>query len=554
MSARARSLAGEPRLVFLVLAVAAALGLFVVWPLGTVLIQGFFDDAGPTLSHLSRVVSGWHFVRPMLNSLLLGAIVAPLATGLGLVLALAVTWTRLPGRGLLRQLASIPIVTPPFVVAISAILLLGKNGLVTRACLDLGVDLYGLGFDVYGLFGLVLVETLAYFPTAFLVLTGVLASIDPALLEAASSLGASPLATFRRVTLPLIAPGLWASFLLVFIESLADFGNPLILGGRFKVLSVQAYLQITGVDDAPGGALLALVLLLPSLGLYAVQSMLLSRRSYVTVTGKPSRRALLPRSGVRLVGGLALLLGAVVTIFYGLVLFGSFVRLWGADHSFTLENYPRVLGMAARDLVDSIALAGIAAPLATALALLIAYLVTRRRFFGRRLLEGSVLLTFAVPGTVAGIGYALAFSSPPLLLTGTAAIIVLLFVVRSLAVGVKAAGAALEQIDPSLEEAAASLGASPLTVFRRVTAPLIGPAVFSSLAMTFVRSLTAVSAVIFVVSGQWNVVTVAILGLLETSELSLAAALSVVLVGLVLCVLWGMRLVVRRLFPGAVEV
>jgi iron(III) transport system permease protein len=281
--------------------------------------------------------------------------------------------------------------------------------------------------------------------------------------------------------------------------------------------------------------------------LYAVQAGVLARRSWVSVGGKPSRRgARLPGAG--LIGALAWAIGGLIGVLYGLVVYGSLVRLWGADDTFTLQNYPQAWHLAWRDVRDSLVLALIAAPLTTALGFALAYLTERRHFLGRRALEALALVTFALPGTVAGIGYALAFSHAPLVLTGTASIVVLLFTFRNLPVGMKAAGAALSQIDPSLEEAARSLGAGPWATLRRVTTPLLAPAVFASLASALVRALTAVSAVIFVVSGSWNVVTVAILGLVETSELSQAAALSVSLVVIVLVLLGLIQLGMGRLF------
>ncbi|MBX7099059.1 MAG: iron ABC transporter permease [Myxococcaceae bacterium] len=532
-----------------------AMAVFVVFPLFTVLSTSVKDGQGGfTLEHF-RALGRWQHVRPVLNSLLLAVLVAPLGTAVGLAFAFAVSRTALRGRAALGKLAQLSVIAPPFVIALSAVLLFGRNGVVTKGVLldRLGLDLYALGFDIYGLGGLVLVETLSYFPTAFLILTGVLAAVDPAIEQAAMSLGAGRRQTFFKVTLPLAAPGLFASMLLIFIESLADFGNPLILGGRFNVLSVQAYLEITGNDDAAGGSLLAMVLLVPSVALYLLQSALLSRKGFVTVSGKPARAApfALGPGGSRVVGGIAWGGAAAVLLFYGLVVYGSLVKLWGADSSLTVEHYARALKVSWADIRDSVVLAAISTPLTAVLGVVAAYLIERTQVFGRRALEVLSILNFAVPGTVVGIGYALAFSRPPLVLTGTAALVVALFSFRNMPVGMKAVSAALKQVDPSLEEAAQNLGASPARVLGRVTLPLVAPAVFSSLAFAFVRAMTAVSAVVFVVSGSWNLLTVAILAMVESSDLSQAAALSVVLVVLVLGAFEGMQALVRRLFPSS---
>ncbi len=543
----------EPLTLAAICAVFALLVLFVAYPLGWVAKASLTAEGGGfTLAHFAQLFLRRHFLAPILNSLLLATVVATLGTAVGFLFAFAVTRTALPGRRALRKLVNVPLISPPFVISLSAILLLGRNGLVTTAALErLGVDLYARGFDIYGLGGLALVETLSYFPTAFLLLVGVLAGLDGSLEEAAQSLGASRARTFWRVTLPLCAPALLSAFLLLFIESLADFGNPLILGGRFHVLSVQAYLQIVGNDDAAGGSALALVLLLPSLALYVLQTALLRRRSFVTVTGKAARlQARSVSRGAQAALGVACALGAgVIAVFYGLVVYGSLVKLWGMDPTLSLATYAKVLRSSRQDLFDTVLLGALSAPLTAAFALLAGYLIERKRFPGRRVMEVLCLLTFAVPGTVVGIGYALAFSRPPLALTGTATLLVMLLAFRNAPVGLKAATSGLKQLDVSLEEAAANLGASPPRVLASVTLPLLAPAVLGALVFSFVRAVTAVSAVIFVVSASWNLLTVSILGYVEASDLSHAAAQAVVLVAMVLLVFEGISALLRRAFP-----
>jgi iron(III) transport system permease protein len=550
-----RALARDPITALVIIVVFSVLVLFVGYPLFEVARAVVTGPGGElTFEPLAALSLQRHFVQPIANSLLLGVLVAFAGTAVGLLFAFAALRTDLPFRGVLKKVATLPIITPPFVIALSAILLFGRNGVVTRGVfLDVfGVNLYAAGFDIYGLGGLVFVETLAYFPTAYLLLVSVLGSIDPSIEEAARSLGAGRMKTFVRVTLPLMMPALFASFLLIFIESLADFGNPLTLGGRFNVLSVQAYLQITGNNDLAGGSALALALLVPSVAVYVLQGWLLEKRSFVTVTGKASRPSgvAVGPLGKWLVGAAVLAVVALVALFYGFVLLGSFVKLWGADSTLTLSNYAKAFALSRRDIIDSVLLAAISAPVSALVAIVIAWLLERRRFPGRRLMELFALLTFAVPGTVVGIGYALAFSKPPVVLTGTATIIVALMVFRNIPVGLKAASAALKQIDRSIEEAAANLGASPIAAFFRVTVPMLTPAIYSALIYGFVRAITSVSAVIFVVSGSWNLLTVAILGYVDNSSLSQAAALSVILVVIVLVVFEGLRRLLARTTNG----
>lgn len=528
--------------------VVGLLCAFVLAPLGRVLATSLESPQGTTFSNYTDLLAKSYNRRALLNSLVLGGLVSLIGTSLAFGLAWSVTRMRWRYGGVLRALLTLPIISPPFVIALAAILLFGRNGWITGAILrdGLGVDIYGMGFDIYGLGGLVAVQVTSLFPLAFLMLCGVLEAIDPALEEAAADLGASPRRVFRTVTLRLSLPALGSSALLLFIESLADFGNPLVIGGRYSVLSVQAYLQIVGQHDIANGAVLAITLVAPTLVAFAVQKWVLERKSAATVTGKPS--GAMPRRpgplghglGYGLIGGTL----AVIALLYGTVVYGSLTRLWGADHTLTFASYGSALRIGGDYLWDSVIVAAIATPITGAFGLVTAYLVTRVRFPGRGLLELVAMLTFAVPGTVVGIGYLQTFAGTPL--QGTAAIIVILFVFRNAPVGLRAGVTALHQISPSIEEASRDLGAGPVTTFRRIVLPLVAPAFASGLVYAFVRCMTAISAVIFVVSGRWNMVTVAILGFVENSDLSQAAALCVILAAVVMVAMIVIQGAIRR--------
>jgi iron(III) transport system permease protein len=521
--------------------------LFVAWPLARVLGAGLVRDGALTLDVYRDLLTRRGAAEPLWNSLRLAATVAVTGTFVGFVAAYVLTMVALPGRRVFRFVATLPMVAPPFMIALAAIMLLGRNGILTRSVIE---PLFGAGaIEIYGFGGLVLVQTLTFFPLSMLLLIGVLSALDPALEEAAQSVGAAPLRVFRDVVLPLALPGILSSMLLLFIESLADFGNPLILGGDYRVLSVAAFLRITGEFDTAGGAVLATLLLVPALTAFLVHRRYTDRTAFATVTGRPAapRRAAsaLPvRIGA---AAAAVVIGGAVCVFYGAVVYGSFVQTWGVAGSLTLGNYADALRFSGRALVDSLILAGIATPLTGLLGMAAAWVLARRTFVGRSLLATLAMLTFAVPGTVVGIGYILAFNSPPLQLTGTAAIIVILFVFRSAPVGIEAGRTAIMQVDTAIEEASASLGARPFTTWRRVVLPLVAPAFFTGLAHAFVRSITAISAVIFVVSGRWNLVTVSILGFVENADLARAAALCMILVAIVSVVLGALQLAVARL-------
>ena len=539
-----RKLWREPLLLLGITLVSVFLFLFIVLPLFKIFQLSFEENGRYSLKVFAELLSKSYNVQPLIHSLTLGAAVSILGTVIGFIFAYAVTRVDIPWKRFFNVTATFPIIAPPFMMSLSAILLFGKQGFVSNMILN---DI--IHFKIYGFYGLLVVETLTYFSTAYLTLYGVLQAIDPALEDAALDLGASKWKVFTRITLPLATPGIASAILLVFSQSLADFGNPMILAGNYTILATQAYLTIVGMYDMRSGAGLAILLLIPSLIAFGLQKYWVSRKSYVTVTGKPSSTRIKMDHPVTKysIFGLCLLLTGVIFLFYGMVLFGSFVKLWGANHSLTFGNYKHVFTVGWGFIRDTLLLSSIATPIAGILAMIIAFLVVRKNFPGKRLMELVSLLTFAVPGTVVGIGYILAFNQYPLKLTGTAAIIVLLFIFRDLAVGVQTGIAELQQIDPSIEEAATDLGADSATTFRRITLPLITPAFYAGLAFTFVKCMTAVSAVIFVVSGKWNLITIAILGSVENSDLSQAAAFSVVIILFILLALWLIQFLVKQM-------
>ncbi|OLD56672.1 MAG: hypothetical protein AUI83_06250 [Armatimonadetes bacterium 13_1_40CM_3_65_7] len=334
------------------------------------------------------------------------------------------------------------------------------------------------------------------------------------------------------MTGPLLRPGLANAMLLVMIESLADFGNPLLLGGGEPFLATEVFLAIEGRFDPHEAAVYGVVLLGLALALFLVQRRWLAGVSVVTVTGRPSggRPVPLPRPLDWALTALFLVYVGLGALLYGSLLLGGFVRVWGIDHRFTTMHYRDLATAGLPVLLDTVRLAAIAAVPAAVLGLLIAYLTTRHRFPGRGALEFCALLSYALPGTVMGIGYVLAFNQGGFKLTGTAAILVAAFVFRGMPVGVRSGVAALAQVDPVLEEASALLRAGVPTTLRRVVLPLVLPALLTGFIYCFVRAVTAVSQVIFLVSPGHDLATVLLLSWAEYGHLGRGAALASVLV------------------------
>ena len=537
-----RRLIHDPVLLGIVLVVFGLLAVFIVLPLVKVVQFSLWPGGQFNPKYFLNFFRKSYYWRPLINSMIVGSLVSLFGTIVAFIFAYGITRTDIPGKGIFRLIAMMPIVSPPFLIALAAILLLGHHGVVTEAL--------HLNWDIYGLPGLVLTETLAYFPIAFMILEGVLSKIDPAIEEAALDMGASKLRTFLTVTLPLAIPGIASAMLLVFIRSLEDFGNPVVIQGNFQVLTVAAYHAVTGMYNMPLGATLAIFMLIPTLMIFVVQKYYVARRSYVTVTGKPSGVGLKSTEPhVKYpIFGLMILLSGVIILLYGVVLFGSFTKIWGIDHTLTLKNYQYVFSVGGQYVLDTIEIALIATPIGGILSMIIAYLVVRKRFLGRGLMEFVSMLNFAVPGVVVGIGYILAFNTPPLRLTGTALIIILVFIFRRMPVGIRDGIAQLQQIDPSIEEASSSLGAGFFRTFTRVTLPLVAPAFLSGLVYIFVRCMTAISAVVFVVSASWQLLIVALLYEVDQANLSAAAAYGYVIIAIVLAAIVLMRFVVEKLF------
>ena len=522
--------------------------LFIIYPLLAVLRHSVIDGQGafhPSLflETLQRYKSFWRVLR---NSLGLAVFVGVASTLIGLAFALAATRSRSRLTVLLRAFSLLPMITPPFVVGLAIILLFGLQGLVTSVLLGLKTR------GIFGFPGVALAQTLSFAPVAFLVIASVVESVNPALEEASLTLRAGPWGTFWRVTLPLLRPGVANAFLLTIVESLADFGNPTILGGEFEVLSTEVYFAIIGRFDKTLAASLGIVLLAASLVTFALQQYWLGHRSYVTVTGKPPSGKPQPLPRGLEIGLLSFCIAwCVFTLaLYVFVFYGGFVEIWGINNAFTLRHYHQLLRDGMDALITTLILAGVSAPLTAAVGILTAYLVVRHKFPGRGLLEFTSMLSFAVPGTVIGIGYILAFNQPPLLLTGGAAILVISFIFRNMPVGIRSGIAALAQIDKALEEASVTLRASFATTLRRIVLPLIRPAIISALVFSFVRSVTAISAVVFLVSANWQLSTKVILDQAENGRYGLATAYSTVLIVIMAAAVALMYLLVGKKGAG----
>jgi len=551
--------------------VVAVVGIFILMPilqmLGSALItqdgdysltvfaSKLFSDRLWSLGCLSggpRCGVAW-------NSLFLAILVGLATTALGLVFALVVTRTGFRYGATLRALTVLPIITPPFVIGLAIILLFGMSGVVTQ----LFAEFFGVQPTrwVYGLPGLLIAQILAFTPIAFLVMIGVVEGVSPSMEEAAQTLRANRWQTFVTVSLPLMRPGLANAFLLGFIESMADFGNPLVLGGNYDVLSTEIFFAIVGAQyDQAQAAILAIVLLFFTLGAFYAQRFWLGSKSYTTMSGKGDAgvHPLLPARLRGSVFAIAAFWTAFTLLIYVTIFYGSFVKLWGVDFSLTFDHYVKSFaigwtefgihwrGAAWSSFWTTMQIALISAPLTAAIGLLTAWLLVRQSFAGKEAFEFGTMLSFAIPGTIIGVSYVIAFNVPPIELTGTGIILVVSFIFRNMPVGVRAGVASMSQIDRSLDESSLTLGANSWQTFRKVILPLLRPAILAALVYSFVRAMTAISAIIFLVSARYDMSTSYIVGRVENNEYGIAIAYSTVLIVVMLAVVGLMQLLVGR--------
>ena len=569
--AERRGAYGDKFVISMIIFVILLVTIFIFYPICKLFLMGFIDEQNSyslfifiekftdkRIWSLGCLIGGGR-CGVALNSLFMAIIVGALTTILGLVFALLVTRTNLKFRRVIRAMSVLPIITPPFVIGLAIILLFGLSGIVTTFVADvLGVAPTRW---IYGLPGIVLAQTLAYTPIAFLVLIGVVESISPSLEEAGQTLRAKPLQVFETISLPLMRPGLANAFLLGFIESMVDFGNPLVLGGNYDVLSTEIFFAIVGAQyDQGKAAVLAIVLLSFTLLAFYIQRFWLGKKSYTTITGKGDSGLpmQLPKllSVPIIVTGLSW--GAFTLLIYSIIIYGSFVQTWGLDYSLTFKHYISLfsfsfaedgiqwIGSAWNSFWTTFTIALIAAPLTAAMGLVIAYLLSRHNFAAKSAFEFGTMLSFAIPGTVIGVSYILAFNVPPIEITGTGIILVVSFIFRNMPVGLRSGVAAMSQLDKSLDESSLTLGANSFQTFTRIILPLLRPAILAALVFSFVRSMTAISAVIFLVSAEYDMATSYIIGRVENNDYGLAIAYSTTLIVLMLAVIVLMQIAVGK--------
>jgi iron(III) transport system permease protein len=513
----------EPLTLILGLAVIGLLGVFVLLPIAQVVTF-------PPLDDYFGLPQNGRWVRATLNTCRMVILSTASATVLGFVYAFVISRQDLPARGALRLIAILPLFSPPFTLGFSYLLMFGRFGLITH-------DVLGMETSILGWKSLWAVQTLTHFPFAALAIERAL-SATPARLEAAArNLGAGGLTVFRTITLPLVRPAVAGAALLIAIFVLADFANPLVIGGDFPLLATEAWYRIDGWGDMRGATLMAATLLPPALLFFIGERFWVGRRRYTVISGRGSslERAPIPRAVAWSLLAVCFFVAALILALYFGIIAGGFTETWGVDWTLTLEKWSVVFDKSDH-LVHSLVYATIAALAATVLSTIAAFLVNQRAIPARRAVDFLCVLPAAVPGVFLGIGYLLLFNRPGIPFSGTAAVMILAFTFANLPFSYQVVRAGLAQIDQNLADAAADLGASRLRVLWDVHLRLLLPSCVAAWSATFVSCITNLSIAIFLVKAGTQVATFSILGLIGDNRLEAASALTTALLAITLAV------------------
>jgi len=523
----------DPGLVVAFAAVGALLVLFVLYPAVRVLIY-------PRLADYLAIPDNPRWLQAARNSLLMMVLSTLTATAVGFLYAFAISRRDMPLRRLFQTLSVLPLFAPPFMVAFSYILMFGRQGLITKA-------LFGLDVNIFGWQGLWLVQTVAFFPFAALVIGAVLEQISPTVEYAALNLGATEGGVIRTVLFPLARPGVAAAALVVAISVLADFGNAVVIAGGFPLLATEAWFRIEGLADLKGAAVAVALLIVPTMILFLLERYWVGQRTYTVLTGKGTRIEQPPTPPLirwLLFGGCVVVSAFVVIVYVG-VLTGSVATVWGYKWTPTLAHWRLGLAQGGPQLITSLKIGVLSALLTSAVAVLAAFITSRPTLPLRNAIDFLAVLPAALPGVFIGVGYLLAFNGPPIILSGTVWILILALSFWHIPLGYQAARAQLKQIDRSIEEAAQNLGATGLRVLWDVYLPLLGPAFMASFINAFIRAVTNLSIVVFLITPRTLVATYSILAMIGGGFWGAAAALTTALLAITLLGVGAARLVLR---------
>lgn len=532
----------EPVFAVAAIVVAVLLLIFILLPLLAVFLRSFgIGDEGFTLEHYQQFFQRSTYYKSLLNSIMVGVVSTSIIISISIPFALYVTRTTSAISKVYRGLSLLPMVAPPFIFSLSLIILFGRRGVIT----EIINDVFGTQFSIYGFWGVVVAQVLSLFPVAFMMIEGSMRSMNPNLEYASRDLGASQTQTMFKVTLPLASTGILKAGLLVFVMALADFSNPIIIGGETSFLASDAYLLVTGKQNLEMAAVLGVFLIIPSIIVFLFQTYYIKDTDITSIDSSSGAGNLSLNKPLKAITfGISTLMALFITIMFLMVVLGAFVKIIGVNNTLTFDHFADPSGW--NFIYTSVIVSFLGALLASFLGLLQGYLTVRKNIPAKKLLEFVALFGVAVPGTVIGIGYVLIFNGPPLFLTGTVLLLVMNMTFRKIGVGLEAVISKLNQIDISMEEASADLGAGPVRTLRKIVLPILSPAFVSGFVYAFMTSMVSVSSVIFLISPGTNLAATYILNLASQASVGRASAMSVILIVVVLICLAILKWIERR--------
>lgn len=505
--------------------------LFLIYPFCTLITRSFFSGKveGFTLENYIRFFTKKYYYSSLGRSLFISIVTTATTLVVGVPMAYLMSRYNVFGKRFIHIFIIMSLMSPPFIGAYSWIMLFGRAGFVTRFFESIGIFLP----SIYGKLGIILVFTFKLFPYVYLYTSGAMGSIDSSLEEAAENLGSNKLRRLLTITIPVILPSIAAGAIMVFMTSLADFGTPMLIGEGYMVLPVLVYNEY--MSEIGGNAHLAsalsVIVVLCSTTVLLMQKYFVTRKNYVMTAMRPPKEEQLQGFKRFLVT-----LPVMVVTFIGIlpqivVVVSSFIKsdFTGFKKGFSVESYVTIFNRLWTNIRNTFVFSAAAIVFIIILGMLISYIVVRQKGIAGQLMDLLIMFPFVIPGAVLGISLIVAFNKQPMVLTGTAAIMIIAFVVRKLPYTVRSGSAFLQQMDPSVEEASISLGVSPMKTFAKVTARLMAPGILSGAILSWITCINELSSSVMLYGGKTSTISVAIYTEVVRNSYGTAAALASIL-------------------------
>jgi iron(III) transport system permease protein len=511
--------------------VLAFMLLFLLYPFFSLITRSFFSPKaeGFTLYNYVRFFTKKYYYDSLFRSLFVSLASTLTCLVIGVPIAYLMTRYNIYIKRYLHIFIIMSLMSPPFIGAYSWIVLFGRSGLVTKFLEGLGMNVP----PIYGRAGIILVFTFKLFPYVYLYVSGAMGSIDSSLEEAAENLGSSKFRRVMTVTLPVIMPSIAAGALMVFMTSLADFGTPMLIGEGYTVLPVLIYNEY--MSEMGGNANLAsalsVIVVLCSLTILLVQKHLVSKKNYVMTSMRPPVEVKL-KGLPRFLASLPVILVTFIGILPQIVVtVSSFIQtdFSGFVGGFSLDNYINVGRKLSTNIRNTFVFSTIAIIFIILIGMFMSYIIVRQKGFTASAMDLLIMFPYVIPGAVLGISLIVAFNKPPLILTGTGAILIIAYVVRKLPYTVRSGSAFLQQMDPSVEEASINLGVSPMKTFFHVTARLMMPGILSGAILSWITTINELSSSVMLYGGKTSTISVAIYTEVVRNSYGTAAALATIL-------------------------